>query len=99
MFILNVRWTHCLQGPEFDEEEESEFTVTELKERACKQRAELERRMMGGGSDDEDDEEKNGESKKSQSKQSSEDTGCSWGMGKLSVGVPLQLYSLYQVPP
>lgn len=86
-----------MQGPEFDEEEESEFTVTELKERACKQRAELERRMMGGGSDDEDDEEKNGESKKS--KQSSEDTGCSWGMGKLSLGVPLQLYSLYQDPP
>lgn len=69
-----------LQGPEFDEEEESEFTVTELKERACKQRAELERRMMGGGSDNEDDEEENGESKKNQSKQSSEESGCSWGM-------------------
>ncbi|XP_044231944.1 kanadaptin [Thunnus albacares] len=74
-----------LQGPDFDEEEESELTVTELRERARKQKAELEKRMMGDGSDNEDDngeEEENGEgkSKKGQSKMSSEDSGCSWGM-------------------
>uniref|UniRef100_A0A673CAV5 FHA domain-containing protein n=1 Tax=Sphaeramia orbicularis TaxID=375764 RepID=A0A673CAV5_9TELE len=66
-----------LQGPEFDEEEESDLTVTELRERARKQRAELEKRMMGDGSDDEDDKE---ESEKAQSKPSTDDSGCSWGM-------------------
>lgn len=73
------------QGPEFDEEEESEFTVTELKERARKQREELERRMMGDGSDEDDDkEEEDGEQdgSKGQRKQSNEDSGCSWGMGE-----------------
>uniref|UniRef100_A0A3B5LRZ5 Solute carrier family 4 member 1 adaptor protein n=1 Tax=Xiphophorus couchianus TaxID=32473 RepID=A0A3B5LRZ5_9TELE len=68
-----------LQGPESDEEEESELTVTELRERARKQRAELEKRMMGDLSDGEEDEE-NGEGKKSQSEASKEDSGCTWGM-------------------
>uniref|UniRef100_A0AAY4AFS1 FHA domain-containing protein n=1 Tax=Denticeps clupeoides TaxID=299321 RepID=A0AAY4AFS1_9TELE len=69
-----------LQGPESDEEAESELTVTELKERARTQRKELERRMMGGGSDDEE-EEKDGEKESSSSGVSSkEDSGCSWGM-------------------
>ncbi|KAJ0062811.1 hypothetical protein NL108_008090, partial [Boleophthalmus pectinirostris] len=68
-------------GPESDEEEESEFTVTELKERARKQREELEKRMMGAGSDDEEEEKgENEEDKKNQSKQSNEDSGCLWGM-------------------
>ncbi|XP_054894338.1 kanadaptin [Poeciliopsis prolifica] len=67
-----------LQGPESDEEEESELTVTELRERAQKQRAELEKRMMGDLSDGEDEE--NGEGKKSQSEASKEDSGCTWGM-------------------
>lgn len=73
------------QGPEFDEEEESEFTVTELKERARKQREELERRMMGDGSDEDDDKEEEDseqDSSKAQRKQSNEDSGCSWGMGE-----------------
>uniref|UniRef100_UPI003AAEABE1 kanadaptin n=1 Tax=Centroberyx gerrardi TaxID=166262 RepID=UPI003AAEABE1 len=84
-----------LQGPEFDEEEESELTVTELRERARKQRAELEKRMMGEGSDDDDDnnegkEEKDGEggeggSDKGQGKTSKEDSGCSWGMAEEAV--------------
>ncbi|XP_054652361.1 kanadaptin isoform X2 [Dunckerocampus dactyliophorus] len=70
-----------LQGPEFDEEEESELTVTELREQARKQRAELEKRMMGDGSDEDEREEKDkGESVKS--KLSSEDSGCSWGMAE-----------------
>ncbi|XP_066531250.1 kanadaptin [Hoplias malabaricus] len=70
-----------LQGPEFDEEAESELTVTELRERARKQRQELEKRMMGDGSDDDDekDDEKN-EEKESSGRSSSEDTGCSWGI-------------------
>nr|XP_057946792.1 kanadaptin isoform X2 [Doryrhamphus excisus] len=70
-----------LQGPEFDEEEESELTVTELREQARKQRAELEKRMMGEGSDEDELEEKDkGESAKR--KLSGEDSGCSWGMAE-----------------
>ncbi|GLD70231.1 kanadaptin [Lates japonicus] len=76
-----------LQGPEFDEEEESELTVTELRERAQKQKAELERRMMGDGSDDDNDDdekekEEDGEGGSNKSKQSNEDSGCSWGMAE-----------------
>ncbi|XP_008295285.1 kanadaptin isoform X2 [Stegastes partitus] len=78
-----------LQGPEFDEEEESELTVTELRERARKQKAELEKRMMGDGSDDDDDDDEKkqeeggeGENNKGQSKVSNEDSGCSWGMAE-----------------
>ncbi|XP_056152168.1 kanadaptin [Lampris incognitus] len=73
-----------LQGPEFDEEEESELTVTELKERARKQREELENRMMGEGSDDDEEEEKEeeGGSNKGEENISREDLGCSWGMAE-----------------
>lgn len=72
------------QGPEYDEEEESKLTVTELREQARKQREELERRMMGEGSDhdEEGEEDKDGESNRSQGRASSEDSGCSWGMGE-----------------
>ncbi|KAI1895169.1 hypothetical protein AGOR_G00103530 [Albula goreensis] len=71
-----------LQGPEFDEEAESELTVTELKERAKKQREELERRMMGDGSDEEEDDGKETleTSDGSRGRNSSEEAGCSWGM-------------------
>ncbi|XP_036449477.1 kanadaptin [Colossoma macropomum] len=75
-----------LQGPESDEEAESELTVTELRERARKQREELEKRMMGDGADDDDDDnddaDKKNEEKESSGRSSSEDGGCSWGMGE-----------------
>ncbi|KPP75321.1 kanadaptin-like [Scleropages formosus] len=79
-----------LQGPETDEEAESELTVTELRERARKQREALEKRMMGDGSDDEggeeeeEEEEEGGGGKEGGggARSSSEDAGCSWGMGE-----------------
>uniref|UniRef100_A0A8C9YLK3 Solute carrier family 4 member 1 adaptor protein n=1 Tax=Sander lucioperca TaxID=283035 RepID=A0A8C9YLK3_SANLU len=78
-----------LQGPEFDEEEESELTVTELREKSRKHMAELERRMMGDGSDaddDDDDEEKEkNKDNKGQSKLSKDESGCSWGMADEAV--------------
>uniref|UniRef100_A0A673I2H4 Kanadaptin-like n=1 Tax=Sinocyclocheilus rhinocerous TaxID=307959 RepID=A0A673I2H4_9TELE len=67
-----------LQGPEFDEEAESDLTVTELRERARKQREELEKRMMGDGSDEE--EEKEDSEASASRRSSSEEIGCSWGM-------------------
>uniref|UniRef100_A0A8C2FTX7 Solute carrier family 4 member 1 adaptor protein n=1 Tax=Cyprinus carpio TaxID=7962 RepID=A0A8C2FTX7_CYPCA len=72
-----------LQGPEFDEEAESELTVTELRERARKQREELEKRMMGDGTDEEEKKEDSEASAPRRS--SSEDTGCSWGMAEEEV--------------
>uniref|UniRef100_A0A671KBZ6 Kanadaptin-like n=1 Tax=Sinocyclocheilus anshuiensis TaxID=1608454 RepID=A0A671KBZ6_9TELE len=69
-----------LQGPEFDEEAESDLTVTELRERARKQREELEKRMMGDGSDEE--EEKEDSEASASRRSSSEETGCSWGMAE-----------------
>ncbi|XP_016404416.1 kanadaptin-like isoform X2 [Sinocyclocheilus rhinocerous] len=69
-----------LQGPEFDEEAESDLTVTELRERARKQREELEKRMMGDGSDEE--EEKEDSEASASRRSSSEEIGCSWGMAE-----------------
>ncbi|XP_048830398.1 kanadaptin isoform X2 [Brienomyrus brachyistius] len=77
-----------LQGPDSDEEAESELTVTELREQGRKQRAELERRMMGDGSDDDEEEEEEEEKKKEEGERESStrttsskvDSGCSWGM-------------------
>ncbi|XP_077094439.1 kanadaptin isoform X2 [Siphateles boraxobius] len=72
-----------LQGPEFDEEAESELTVTELRERARKQKEALEKRMLGDGSDEEEEKEESESSATTRS--SSEDTGCSWGMDEEAV--------------
>uniref|UniRef100_A0A1A8GLK1 Solute carrier family 4 (Anion exchanger), member 1, adaptor protein n=1 Tax=Nothobranchius korthausae TaxID=1143690 RepID=A0A1A8GLK1_9TELE len=71
-----------LQGPEFDEEEESELTVTELRERARKQREELEKRMTGELSDGEEEEEEAeaGEEGSTKAQSKKVDSGCTWGM-------------------
>ncbi|XP_073720986.1 kanadaptin-like [Misgurnus anguillicaudatus] len=74
-----------LQGPEFDEEAESELTVTELREQARKHREELEKRMMGDGSDNDDEEEKEETQASASGRSSSEDAGCLWGMAEEAV--------------
>lgn len=81
MFMSNLNVFMSLKGPEFDEEEESELTVTELKERAARQKAELEKRMMGDFSDGEEEEEV-GQSSTAEEKASKQDLGCTWGMGE-----------------
>ncbi|XP_066474749.1 kanadaptin isoform X2 [Tiliqua scincoides] len=66
-----------LQGPEEDQEPESEMTVTQLKELRKKQQARLEKTMLGDDSDEED------QKKKSEEKSENSRTGdlsCSWGM-------------------
>ncbi|KAM4542109.1 kanadaptin isoform 3-T3 [Odontesthes bonariensis] len=68
------------KGPEFDEEEESDLTVTELRERARKQKAELEKKMMGDYSDEEEGEEEEGGDSKDRKKVSKDDSVCTWGM-------------------
>uniref|UniRef100_A0A8C5MQT4 Solute carrier family 4 member 1 adaptor protein n=1 Tax=Leptobrachium leishanense TaxID=445787 RepID=A0A8C5MQT4_9ANUR len=68
-----------LQGPDDDQDEESELTVTQLKE-ARRQKEMLQRKMLGDDSDDDDDLE---EEKKSgnEPESSGQDAGCMWGMG------------------
>ncbi|XP_075719592.1 kanadaptin [Rhinoderma darwinii] len=72
-----------LQGPDEDQEEESELTVTQIKE-ARRQKEKLQKRMMGDDSDEEDnlEEEEAGEEKERKEQGGSDDTGCSWGMGE-----------------
>ncbi|XP_072266087.1 kanadaptin [Pyxicephalus adspersus] len=67
-----------LQGPEEDEEAESELTVTQIKE-ARQQRENLQRRMLGDDSDEE--EEPSDEGKREQTGRG-EESGCMWGMGE-----------------
>uniref|UniRef100_A0A8C3LNK2 Solute carrier family 4 member 1 adaptor protein n=1 Tax=Chrysolophus pictus TaxID=9089 RepID=A0A8C3LNK2_CHRPC len=66
-----------LQGPEEDQESESELTVTQLKALRKQQQAKLEKTMLGEDSDEEDEKEERG----SESSQNI-DMSCSWGMGE-----------------
>lgn len=65
--------------------------MTELREKARKQKEELEKRMMGDGSDDDDDdgghkeEEEAGDGLGEINKSQNKDSGCSWGMGEMFV--------------
>ncbi|OCT79535.1 kanadaptin isoform X1 [Xenopus laevis] len=68
-----------LQGPEDDQEEESELTVTQIKE-ARRQKESLQKRMLGDDSDDEESSEDSKNVKESGSL--GDDAGCMWGMGE-----------------
>ncbi|XP_066122892.1 kanadaptin isoform X2 [Saccopteryx bilineata] len=72
-----------LQGPEADQEAESELTVTQLKELRKKQQMMLEKKMLGDDSD-EDEEMDTTERKRNTSSQDDE-MGCTWGMGEDAV--------------
>ncbi|XP_012862285.1 kanadaptin [Echinops telfairi] len=69
-----------LQGPEEDQEAESELTVTQLKELRKQQQLMLEKKMLGEDSDEEEDMEST-ETKRNPSSQDDE-IGCTWGMGE-----------------
>uniref|UniRef100_A0A8D0GJU3 FHA domain-containing protein n=1 Tax=Sphenodon punctatus TaxID=8508 RepID=A0A8D0GJU3_SPHPU len=66
-----------LQGPEEDQEPESELTVTQLKELRKQQQEKLEKTMLGEGSDEEDQKEK-----EERTNESNSDMSCSWGIGE-----------------
>ncbi|XP_041418524.1 kanadaptin isoform X2 [Xenopus laevis] len=66
-------------GPEDDQEEESELTVTQIKE-ARRQKESLQKRMLGDDSDDEESSEDSKNVKESGSL--GDDAGCMWGMGE-----------------
>lgn len=73
-----------LQGPDEDQEAESELTVTQIKE-ARRQKENLQKRMLGDDSDEEDNPEEDGEEKGPKEQGGSEDSGCMWGMGEDAV--------------
>lgn len=68
------------QGPEEDQEAESELTVTQLKELRKKQQMMLEKKMLGEDSDE--DEEMDTTDMKRNTGGQEDEMGCTWGMGK-----------------
>ncbi|KAM9316890.1 kanadaptin [Gastrophryne carolinensis] len=68
-----------LQGPDEDQEAESDLTVTQIKE-ARRQRESLQRKMLGDDSDEENDLPEE-EGKRPQARPADE-SGCMWGMGE-----------------
>ncbi|KAM6220608.1 kanadaptin [Rhynchocyon petersi] len=70
-----------LQGPEEDQEAESKFTVTELKELRKQQQLMLEKKMLGEDSD----EEEMGTTEKRNASDQDDDMGCTWGIGEDAV--------------
>ncbi|XP_053444413.1 kanadaptin [Nycticebus coucang] len=72
-----------LQGPEDDQEAESELTVTQLKKLRKQQQTLLEKKMLGEDSDEEEEMDTS-EGKRSVSGQDDE-MGCTWGMGEDAV--------------
>ncbi|XP_056424571.1 kanadaptin-like [Hyla sarda] len=67
-----------LQGPDEDQEAESDMTVTQIKE-ARRHRENLQKMMLGDDSDEEEPEEEDREKEKERG--GSEEAGCMWGMG------------------
>nr|XP_007969294.2 kanadaptin isoform X1 [Chlorocebus sabaeus] len=72
-----------LQGPEEDQEAESELTVTQLKELRKQQQILLEKKMLGEDSDEE--EEMDTSERKINAGSQDDEMGCTWGMGEDAV--------------
>lgn len=67
--------SYILNGPDYDEEEESELTITEMKQKRAEEIARLEEAAL---------EEKR---KEEERKRKEEERGVDWGLGKLNTNV------------
>ncbi|XP_075060511.1 kanadaptin isoform X2 [Mixophyes fleayi] len=69
-----------LQGPDDDQEAESEMTVTQIKE-ARREKETLQKRMLGDDSDEEEEDGQHEERGGKEQGESGSGSGCTWGMG------------------